>query len=90
MTFNEIKEFGSIAEELKLALLYLCNPKQKLLKKENEKKPTFTSNEKITVNIDFSNNNMRVNFIPTQSYKIKTTEKTEEEKQNEKEIRQER
>lgn len=91
MTYNEIKEYGSISEEeLKQGLIFLCNPKQKILQKENDKKPTFTSNEKITVNLSFSNNNVRVNFIPIQSHKKKTTEKTDAEKHDDKEIRQER
>lgn len=50
LTYTEIKEYGSIPDtELGQAMIFLCNPKQKLLEKENNKKPTFLPNEKVTV-----------------------------------------
>jgi hypothetical protein len=40
LTYNDIKEYSSIPEsELNAALIFLCNPKQKILDKENAKKP---------------------------------------------------
>jgi cullin 3 len=40
LTYDEIKNHSAIPEsELNNALLYLCNPKQKILDKENMKKP---------------------------------------------------
>lgn len=44
--------------------MYLCNPKFKILVKENMKTPKFADNEKIKLNFDFSSNNMRINLIP--------------------------
>ena len=50
LTYTEIKEYGSIPDqELNNALVFLCNPKQKLLDKENNKKPQFTPTEKVNV-----------------------------------------
>ena len=54
------------------------------------KKPSFAPTEKISVNEKFSNANIRVNFVPTQTHKKKTTEKTEMEKTDDKEIKMER
>lgn len=91
MTYTDIKEYGSIPEqELNNALLFLCNPKQKLLDKENSKKPQFTPTEKVSVNATFQNPNIRVNFVPAVTHKKKTTDKTEAEKVDDKEIRIER
>ena len=42
LTFNQIKEFSAIPDaELNPALIYLCNPKQRILDKENKKEPKF-------------------------------------------------
>lgn len=40
--------------------------------------------------MEFANNNAKVNFIPSVVNKKKTAEKTDQEKGDEKEIRQER
>lgn len=54
LTYNQIKEFSSIPEaELNPALIYLCNPKQKILDKENKKAPKFEANEKVSVFLGF-------------------------------------
>lgn len=91
LTYTQVKEYTSIPEgELNNALVYLCNPKQKILDKENMKKPQFAENEKISVAQNFSNPNMKVNFIPAQTHKKKTAEKNEGEKIDDKEIRLER
>ncbi len=42
------------------------------------------------MNDKFSNANIRVNFVPAQTHKKKTTEKTDVEKMDDKEIRLER
>lgn len=54
------------------------------------KKPQFAPTEKVTVNQGFSNNNLRVNFVPTQTHKKKTAEKNDAEKVDDKEIKTER
>jgi len=54
------------------------------------KKPQFLPTEKASVNQGFTNANIRVNFIPAQTHKKKTTEKTETEKMDDREIRIER
>jgi cullin 3 len=65
LSYNDVKEYSSIPEnELNNALVYLCNPKQKILEKENGKKPTFAPTEKISVNLAFTNANIKVNFVP--------------------------
>ena len=35
-----------------------------LLKKEDQKKPMFRDNEKIRVNLDFKNGNIRLKMVP--------------------------
>lgn len=54
------------------------------------KTPQFSDSEKISVNNNFSNPNVKVVFIPAQTHKKKTAEKTETEKMDDKEIRLER
>lgn len=76
-------------EFLTPALLNLCAPKLKILQKEVNK-PKFELNEKIQVNLKFSNPNIRVNFIPAPATKKKTTEATAEDVTLAKEIKQER
>ena len=65
-------------ESFKAAMMRLCNPKVKLLKKEVNK-PVFGDNEKININPAFASNSIRVNFIPQKVVKKKTTEATTEE-----------
>ncbi len=72
------------------ALRFLCNPKMKILAKENMKTPQFQPGEKATVNLDFTNANQRCNFIPIVTNKRKTVGKTEEEVVDDKEIKVER
>ena len=50
-------------EAFKAAMMRLCDPKVKLLKKEVNK-PVFGDNEKININPAFASNSIRVNFIP--------------------------
>ena len=44
--------------------MYLCNPKQKILSKENEKDAKFKPDEKIQVFMGFANPNLKVNYVP--------------------------
>jgi hypothetical protein len=54
LTYTDIKEYSAIPEaELNNALIYLCNPKLKILEKENMKKPQFAPTEKTNVNAAF-------------------------------------
>ena len=58
---QDIKTYSAIPkEEIIKALLYLCNPRNKILNKENMDKPQFPSTEIITVNDQFSNKSLRV------------------------------
>lgn len=54
LTVQDILDRCQITEDdLKEACLKLCNPKSKMLLKENQKKPNFDKNEKIRVNENF-------------------------------------
>jgi hypothetical protein len=56
LTFTQIKDQGNIIESvLGEALKFLCNPKMKILMKENMKTPKFEKDEKCTINLEFSN-----------------------------------
>ena len=71
LSCKEIMDRGAISEsDFKEAMLKLCNPKNKVLLKENAKVPKFNPNEKISVNSKFEHNNIRLNLIP-----VITTEK---------------
>ncbi len=54
------------------------------------KKPQFAPSEKVKVFSQFANNNLRVQFIPTQTHKKKEVGKNDTEKNDDKEIRIER
>jgi hypothetical protein len=89
LSYQSIKEKTNIHEDwLKLALIYLCNPKVRLLNKEKNK-IEFEKDEKISVNLNFTNTKLRLHLLPPINKK-KTNELTEEEKENEKCIRQQR
>ena len=65
LTYRQIQEMTAIPEaELNPALVYLCNPKQKILDKENKKEPKFTPEEKLSVFLGFTNPNLKPNYIP--------------------------
>lgn len=55
------------------AVLAMCNPKFRVLNKE-VKKPILEANEKISVNLQFKNNNIRVSVLPVQGKKEKEAE----------------
>mmetsp|Transcript_12723 Transcript_12723/g.12574 ORF Transcript_12723/g.12574 Transcript_12723/m.12574 type:complete len:94 (+) Transcript_12723:1928-2209(+) len=54
------------------------------------KKPQFAPTEKVHVHVDFTNNNIRVQFVPTQTHKKKELDKNDKERNDDKEIRIER
>ena len=77
--------------ELFNQMKYLFMPRQKILNKENPKVPKCEPNEKITVNLSFSNNHIKCNFVPAISHKKKAgKDKSEVEKAVEKETKIER
>jgi cullin 3 len=91
LTYKQVKELTNIPEgEISPALVYLCNPKQKILDKENMKKPEFVPEEKLKVTGNFVNANVKVTFTPAVTHKKKTTEKDEGEKVDDEDIRKER
>jgi hypothetical protein len=65
LSFQELKDRCQLSEgDLIQALMKLCNPKSKMLLKEDQKKPKFAPEEKIRVNDKFESNNLRVNMVP--------------------------
>ena len=67
LTVREISSKSGIdMKSLTPHLIALCNPKHKILKKEVNK-PTLTAEEKIEVNSEFKNNNVRISLIPAQA-----------------------
>ena len=66
ITFEELKGLTGIPEnDLKNALKYMCNPKTKIIDKENMKTPEFTPQEKTKLTENYNNANIRINYIPT-------------------------
>jgi aspartate-semialdehyde dehydrogenase len=51
------------AEDMKASLMKLCNPKTKIIQKENPK-PVFTPTEKFRLNLKFESSNIRFNMMP--------------------------
>ena len=70
-------------------MMRFCDPKIKVLIKEI-KKPVFGPDEKISANDGFASNAIRVNLIPQKVVKKKTTEATEEENAQQKQVAKER
>lgn len=92
LTWNEIKEKTQIPDaNLQPALINLCKPQVKLLAKEFNK-PAFAPDEKIQVNLKFSNNQTRLSVVPvsTSGAKQNVEKNKEEDKETEKIIRQQR
>lgn len=48
----------------------MCNPKQKIIQKENFKTPEFQPQEKCKIFLEFANQNVRVNFIPASTERV--------------------
>jgi len=64
-TYEELKGATNIPEtDLKNALKYMCNPKTKIIDKENMKRPEFTEQEKIKLTENYTNANIRINYLP--------------------------
>ena len=80
LTFTQVKEMTAIPEsEINNCLKFLCNPKNLILAKNNPKVPKFEPNEKVQVKTNFTNNNIRINFIPTKTHKKTEVRLTEYE-----------
>jgi len=90
-TYKELQDSILVEDrELGQALRFLCNPKNKLLLKQDISKPVFKPEETVKPNPDYSSQNIKVSFVPIQQSKRVSTEKTEGEKTDEAEIKQER
>lgn len=75
LTVQELKDRCQLTDEdINEALLKLCNPKSKMLLKEDQKRPKFAPNEKLRVNEKFESNNLRVNMVPVPSTAKMATE----------------
>ena len=92
MTVSELKDLSGIPEqELVKQLKHLCNPKMKLIAKDNPKVPKFNPDEGLKVNKAFKNNLIKLNFIPKPVLKKKDpNQKSEVQNQVEEEIKAER
>ena len=79
----EITKISDKDKDLSSSLMYLCNPRQKILDKDNFKKPEFTPAEKMRPTATFSNPNIKVSFIPPQRVEIeKKVDKPDSERKN--------
>lgn len=65
---------------MKPAIIFLCNPKVRVLDKQIKKPTLDNPDELISFNPKFNNPNIRVNVIPVQNNKKKTAEPTDTEK----------
>lgn len=92
MTVSELKDLSGIPEqELVKQLKHLCNPKMKLIAKDNPKVPKFNPDEGLKVNSTFKSNLIKLNFIPKPILKRRDPNtKTEVQNQVEEEIKAER
>lgn len=70
LTYTQIKQMTNIPEsELNPALIYLCNPKNRVIEKENMKKPEFAPDEKMKIAATFQHPNVKVVFTPLNTHK---------------------
>jgi cullin 3 len=92
LTVSQVKELSGLPEqELARQLKQLCNPKMKLISKENPKVPKFTPAEKLEINMAFKNNLIKLNFIPKATHKKKDpNQKSDVQNAVEEEIKSER
>ena len=92
LTITEIQELTLLPEqELARQLKELCNPKARIINKENLKVPKFESNEKLSVNVEFQNKLIKLSYIPKSSHKKKEVgEKTDINNKVDEEIKSER
>ena len=79
LTYKEIADKTTIPKKrLDAALIALCKPGVQVLIKEI-KKPVFESDaETVTLNIEFKNNAVRINLIPTGVAKLAPNEVAEQ------------
>ena len=92
LTVDEVKDLSGLPEqELARQLKQLCNPKMKIINKENAKVPKFEPDEKLEVNMAFKNSLIKLSFIPKPSHKKKDPNvKSEINNQVDEEIKSER
>ena len=92
LTVSQVKEMSGLPEqELARQLKQLCNPKMKMIAKDQPKVPKFKPDEGLEINPKFKYNLVKVNFIPKTAHKKKDlSKKTEIENQVEEEIKSER
>ena len=95
LSYTQIKQMTNIPEgELNPALIYLCNPKNRVIEKENMKKPEFAPEEKMKIATAFQHPNVKVVFTPPTTHKKKEAPgeggKSEKDAADDKEIRMER
>jgi hypothetical protein len=67
-----------------------CNPKLKVLTKDNMKSPLFEQNEKIRLNLEFKHNNTKLTFIPSKTEKVDIRQQQQQLGSENKEIKIER
>jgi hypothetical protein len=94
LTFTQIKQMTNIPDgELNPALIHLCNPKQRVLEKEDMKKPEFRPEEKMKIAASFTHPNVKVVFTPPTTHKKKegaNEANKQKDEADDKEIRMER
>lgn len=92
LTVSQVKDLSGLPEaELTRQLKQLCNPKMRIINKDNVKVPKFTPEEGLEVNKAFKNNLIKLNFIPKATHKKKDpTQKSDVQNQVEEEIKSER
>ena len=71
-------------------MLQLCNPKNKVLNKEIKKPSLDKPGEKISINLAFKNNDIRVNVMPVLSKADKASKQTAQDSEIELGIKRER
>jgi cullin 3 len=72
LTVSDVKEASGLPEqELTRQLKQLCNPKMRLIAKQNPKVPKFTPDETLQINLKFKYNLIKVNMIPKVTHKKK-------------------
>ena len=91
-TFQELLDNTTLpVDVMNKQMLNLTNPRMgKLLVKTNLKTPSFTMDEKVTVNKSFASSSLRVSFIPTQAKRKSVEDHKKELDEDLKEINKQR
>ena len=72
LTYTQVAHMTHIpGYNLLIALKYLCNPRVRVIQKENLSKPDFAPDEKMKIAATFQSPNMRVVLSPPSGLKIK-------------------